>query len=1346
MAVYGVLSVSTSTIESNTASSGGGIWNKSGSVTVSSSVVNGNTASSYGGGLMSETTATIQDSTVANNTAYLGGGLFNGGSGTMTVTGSTISGNSTGDGGGGISNYGVLTVSSSSISNNSSVTWGGGIHTKGTFTMIGSTVSGNQTVQNNSAGGGIGVTGGTGTIADSTIAGNSSVYGGGIANKDGTATTTMGNTILAGNTSNTPAPNCYGTINSNDYNLIDALGWCTITGATAHTIYYKNPILGPLQDNGGQTLTYALLSGSPAIDHGNCSAGTDQRGMTRPVGGGCDIGAFEVSSLINLAVSRAGAGSGTIASDTTGINCGGTCSSDFGQGVSITLTATPDPGSVFKGWSNGSGSASGCTGTGACTLTLTADSGVTANFKLTQTIIVTQNAPTTALAGSSFDVTATASSGLDVSITASGTCTGSGTGSATITMSDTAGTCSVHYNQAGDATYDLAQEVVEHTRTGKCSVTVVRTTSVNGSWNNGVWAPSGPGSQVSTDDINLQLDSGTPVTITTVLPAGGTICDTDDIIVAADISSGNANASLTFSMGGSYSLVNGARVTLSGSGPSLSIGGIAYTIINDVNSLQSMTNNLSGHYALGSDIDASATSTWNSGAGFVPVGTAIGGNKFTGVFDGLNHVVTGLFINQEDPHYEAGLFGYINAATVRNVGFKNVNIRGVYGVGALAGYMSGATIANSHATGAVSGTQTVGGLVGRASGTISNSYAMVTASGDYSIGGLVGGSLGGSGTVTIDNCYATGSVSASISYVGGLIGSFGGTIINSYATGSISGGQYAGGLVGYGGGSIFWGRDCNVSSSYASGSVSGTSNVGGLLGYSNCQVADSYWDTQTTGQATSAGGGIGLTTSDMMTQASFTNFDFANTWWISEGNTRPFLRSEYATYMSNGRQLQLMALDPTAYYALAGDIDLASELTNTSGSGGSSSALWGSAGFVPVGDSTNAFYGALDGLGHIITGLAINRPASDNVGLFGAAIGSVQNVGLVGVNVSGSGYVGALAGSGNVTITNAYATGSVSGSNNYVGGLVGENRGNIVQSYSTGTATGHDYVGGLVGSKNGGLIVSSYATVSVTGNNYVGGLVGSTSACTSARCAINCTYAAGPVSGAGSVGGLVGSGTGTVTNSYWDTQTSGQAVSAGGAGKTTAEMMSGLATFSGWDYDNGSLTGKAWRFYEGHTYPLLWDFLVPLTVTADNITSGDTGSAYAGGLVNASFSVPGADTSGRLYGLAAPYNGRINAGSYTPDLWSDQQGYDIAYAGGTLTIAPDGAATPTGDLNGDGAVDVADVLRALRIAQGIIAPTAQDLQYGDVAPMVGGTPQPDGKIDIGDVVLLLRRAVGLVSW
>ncbi|MCD4798726.1 MAG: hypothetical protein K8R19_06930, partial [Methanosarcinales archaeon] len=189
-------------------------------------------------------------------------------------------------------------------------------------------------------------------------------------------------------------------------------------------------------------------------------------------------------------------------------------------------------------------------------------------------------------------------------------------------------------------------------------------------------------------------------------------------------------------------------------------------------------------------------------------------------------------------------------------------------------------------------------------------------------------------------------------------------------------------------------------------------------------------------------------------------------------------------------------------------------------------------------------------------------------------------------SVSGSNYVGGLVGWNDNTITNSSSSGSVSGSY-YVGGLVGWNENTITNSSSSGSVSGSNYVGGLVG-WNDNTITNSSSTGSVDGYSYVGGLVGN-----NLGTITNC-YSTGSSSALGYVGGLVSWNDNTITYSYWDTETSGQSSSAGGTGKTTAEMKQ-QATFDNWDFTN------IWAIEEGVTYPYLqWQ---PAAAEPPNIAS-----------------------------------------------------------------------------------------------------------------------------------------------
>ncbi|GHV14724.1 hypothetical protein AGMMS49938_11370 [Fibrobacterales bacterium] len=274
------------------------------------------------------------------------------------------------------------------------------------------------------------------------------------------------------------------------------------------------------------------------------------------------------------------------------------------------------------------------------------------------------------------------------------------------------------------------------------------------------------------------------------------------------------------------------------------------------------------------------------------------------------------------------------------------------------------------------------------------------------------------------------------------------------------------------------------------------------------------------------------------------------------------------------------------YYTLTQDIDLTSYLSE---SGADYSA---GQGWLPIGDNnTNThFYGHFDGARHNVTGLWINRPTRSYVGLFGYISGaSVQNIG--------------------VNIDNA--KGGVKGQQN-VGGLIAYNYNSTVSnSYVVGAVKGDREVGGLVGFNGySGTIANSYTIVQMTGNAWVGGLVGYNS---SSGTIIN-TYVAGTVTDSlyfgdiyvGGIGleGLIGDNDGTVSNSYYDSQTTGRT---GGTGKTTAEMRE-QATFVGFNFVG------TWKIDEGLSYPYFaWQ---PTISNPDLVTVSLPGNASYTGLVH----------------------------------------------------------------------------------------------------------------------------------
>jgi hypothetical protein len=293
-----------------------------------------------------------------------------------------------------------------------------------------------------------------------------------------------------------------------------------------------------------------------------------------------------------------------------------------------------------------------------------------------------------------------------------------------------------------------------------------------------------------------------------------------------------------------------------------------------------------------------------------------------------------------------------------------------------------------------------------------------------------------------------------------------------------------------------------------------------------------------------------------------------------------------------GRYILMNDLDST----IAGYEDLASPTANEG------------MGWQPIGTEADPFTGALDGQGQEIRDLFINRPDEPLVGLFGIVSeeGVIENISVVNATVTGSFFVGGLVGANAGTVSNSYFTGSVTGTGNgmygsTVGGLLGWNGGAVSKSYSTGSVIGEAAVGGLVG-MNGygalGTVSNSYSSSNVTGVDDVGGLVGVNGGGEKPGGGYNGgtvsnSYSSGNVTGVDDVGGLVGFSDGTVSDSFWDIETSGQADSDGGTGKNTTEMKY-ITTFSGvgWNIIEVGGSGERnpsyiWNIVDDETYPFL---------------------------------------------------------------------------------------------------------------------------------------------------------------
>jgi hypothetical protein len=314
---------------------GGGIYNR-GNLTLRGVAVQGSSAGSEGGGLFNDAHGNllIEDSLVSGNTAPQGAGLHSAG-GQAQIRRSTFSGNISG---GGIDqNMGTLLVEDSTISGNTNfgIAVGGGTALIRTSTIHGNSQYGgvsvglwalveiiNSTISGNSArgGGGGGVVNSSDhlTIINTTITNNTAYEpmsqiadGGGILNW---GTVVLRNSIVAGN-SGESAPegaDCYGSIfnlgiTSQGYNLVGSGTGCPADGTGDQES--ANPLLDPLADNGGETLTHAVQAASPALDQippgvNGCGSAvlTDQRGYGRPANEACEVGAYEAAGPLPVRV------------------------------------------------------------------------------------------------------------------------------------------------------------------------------------------------------------------------------------------------------------------------------------------------------------------------------------------------------------------------------------------------------------------------------------------------------------------------------------------------------------------------------------------------------------------------------------------------------------------------------------------------------------------------------------------------------------------------------------------------------------------------------------------------------------------------------------------------------------------------------------------------------------------------------------------------------------------------------------------------------------------------------------------------------------------------------------
>ncbi|GGC52927.1 MBG domain-containing protein [Belliella aquatica] len=267
-------------------------------------------------------------------------------------------------------------------------------------------------------------------------------------------------------------------------------------------------------------------------------------------------------------------------------------------------------------------------------------------------------------------------------------------------------------------------------------------------------------------------------------------------------------------------------------------------------------------------------------------------------------------------------------------------------------------------------------------------------------------------------------------------------------------------------------------------------------------------------------------------------------------------------------------------------------------------------GWLPIGDEDHFFAGHFNGNSHIINGLVISRPMTNEVGLFGRASGAIiKNVGLINTSIVGQDFTGGIIGKNyEGSLESSYVSGVITG-RYQVGGLIGMTTGGTFsKSFNNASITGQDNTGGLIGTFQGGSISDSYNSGNIIGGARAGGLA----AIVTQGGTITRSYSSGSISGSngGELGGLVGLdfGMGAIINSFWDVETSKQTTSSGvgGKGKTTSELKS-LITFTESEWDFTPDTG-IWSIVEGEmiSYPYLKeiDYDLPDTDPAVNPIPG----------------------------------------------------------------------------------------------------------------------------------------------
>ena len=610
-----------------------------------------------------------------------------------------------------------------------------------------------------------------------------------------------------------------------------------------------------------------------------------------------------------------------------------------------------------------------------------------------------------------------------------------------------------------------------------------------------------------------------------------------------------------------------------------------------------------------------------------------------------------------------GLVGYNARGEILDCK-SSCDVFGGFDTGGLLGYNRD-HISNCSSEGDVSGQESVGGLIGLNDNgvDISNCFSSGSVLGTEM---WVGGLIGYNGSGDIRNCYSTSDVEG-----GRIVGGFTGlrlspgSTTHCYSCGRVTGTDDVGGFGGQNGKTLsytscFWDSDVNPDIN-AFGSYTWPVAEPNVIGESTANMqtestfTDEGWDF--VGESTNGTDEIWAIREGM---------DYPKHVWTGYYGGNGTEVSPYLIYTAG--QMNAIGAEPNDWdknFKLMADIDL-SEYTGTRFNMIGIYVGWHS-------PDNKPFRGVFDGNGHSIYRLTHSSTNMIPVGLFrlvndpnarimnlhlvepkvdagsgeeaGWLVGSlvgyledgiITNCHVEGCQVFGAEPIGGMVAESGGLITGCSAEGTVIGtyvsddvgvllginwhgdvvncsSRGYaesnwgwdVGGLVGNlSYGNMINCYSTADCNGEGAVGGLVGHNYYSSITNSYSSGNVSGLYDRGGLVGENPYSTITNC-----YSTGNITGDEYVGGLVGDNRGSVEYSFWDVNTSGQASSAGGTGKTTAEMQTeSTYTDVGWDFVGEVINGAndIWEICEGTNYPkFVWQIPVGDLVCPDGVNFED---------------------------------------------------------------------------------------------------------------------------------------------